>query len=273
MIKNKLNDVVILSLFPGIDLLGMAFENLGFCVVRGPDIITGGNIIDFNVPYGRFDAIIGGPPCQDFSRLNRNPKGNSLKMLGEYSRIVKDSGCGWYLFENVITAPKFEITGYNQQRFSLDLAWFTEFSRLRAFAFGTLIKGKYDYAALNPKIDTRGKVKGTCVTGADDRPFSECCEIQGLPVDFDIPFFSLPGKKQAVANAVPLALADHVANEIARNVYGVDLESQTRRPSNGSRCKCGCKRLVYGKAKYAGATCRKTAQRNREKLILKNQKC
>lgn len=33
---------MILSLFPGIGLLDMAFEEEGFCVVRGPDLLWGG---------------------------------------------------------------------------------------------------------------------------------------------------------------------------------------------------------------------------------------
>ena len=33
-----------LSLFPGIGLLDMAFEEEGFCVVRGPDLLWGGDI-------------------------------------------------------------------------------------------------------------------------------------------------------------------------------------------------------------------------------------
>ena len=42
-----LHDTLILSIFPGIDLLGHAFEEVGFCVVRGPDLITGGDIRRF----------------------------------------------------------------------------------------------------------------------------------------------------------------------------------------------------------------------------------
>lgn len=31
--------MLVLSLFPGIGLLDRGFEDLGFCVVRGPDLI------------------------------------------------------------------------------------------------------------------------------------------------------------------------------------------------------------------------------------------
>lgn len=40
-----MNDVkLVLSLFPGADLLGMAFEQEGFCVVQGPDVIFGRDV-------------------------------------------------------------------------------------------------------------------------------------------------------------------------------------------------------------------------------------
>lgn len=35
---------LVLSLFPGIGLLDLAFEEQGYCVVRGPDLLWGGNI-------------------------------------------------------------------------------------------------------------------------------------------------------------------------------------------------------------------------------------
>ena len=52
--------MLILSLFPGIDLLGRGFEAESFAVVRGPDLLWGGDIRSFHVPPGRFDGIIGG---------------------------------------------------------------------------------------------------------------------------------------------------------------------------------------------------------------------
>ena len=57
---------LILSIFPGIDLLGRAFEEVWpeACIVRGPDLLWGGDIRTFHPPAGVFDGIIGGPPCQ-----------------------------------------------------------------------------------------------------------------------------------------------------------------------------------------------------------------
>lgn len=50
---------LVLSLFPGIGLLDMAFEQEGFCIVRGPDILWGGDIHSFAAPAGKFNGLIG----------------------------------------------------------------------------------------------------------------------------------------------------------------------------------------------------------------------
>lgn len=250
MIKNKL----VLSLFPGIDLLGRAFEQHGFCVVRGPDLMTGGDIRDFSVPPGRFDAVIGGPPCQDFSKLNRNPGQYSYAMLDEFKRVVSEAAPQWWLCENVATLPPVEIAGYQAQRFELDLAWYSEFTRLRHFVFS-----HRDRVVLNPMKKTRPKTTaGGAVTGADHRSFEACCEIQGLARDFSLPYFSRTGKQQAVGNAVPLAMGMYLAGLIASTVYQAPPEKHDHKTR---RCSCGCGRVVVGRASYASAACRKRAER------------
>lgn len=83
---------LILSIFPGIDLLGRAFEEAGFCVVRGPDLLWGGDIRRFHPPAGVFLGIVGGPPCQDFSSLRRDePTGYGLEMITEFLRVVTET--------------------------------------------------------------------------------------------------------------------------------------------------------------------------------------
>lgn len=239
-------------------MLGRAFTENGFCVVRGPDInIDGGDIRDFQPAKNAFAGVIGGSPCQDFSKLNRNPGANSQKMLEQYVRVVNEASPEWFLLENVVHVPEFEISGYKMQRFNLDLAWFSEFSRNRTFVFGS--KSGH---VLSPKVGVSKSVVGTAVTGSDERPFSQMCEIQGLPSGFDLPFFSLQGKKQAVANGVPLALGNHVAGLINKTVYGAELiEFQ----QEFERCDCGCGRPVVGRSNYASDACRKRVSRRRLK--------
>ena len=232
-------------------MLGRGFEETGFCVVRGPDLITGGDIRRFHPAPGRFDGIIAGSPCQDFSRLNPNPGTYGYEMQDQFCRVVAASQVDWFLYENVVTAPDIDIPGYVQQRFNLDLAWFSEFSRSRDFVFGSK-----SGVLLNPMVSRKsGPVRGTAVTGSDNRSFQSCCEIQGLPADFDLPFFSLAGKKQAVANGVALPMARYLAQLIAETLYGAaPAEIPESEPIR--RCKCGCGRPVTGRAQTASDNCR-----------------
>jgi hypothetical protein len=76
---------LVLSCFPGIGLLDRAFEEEGFCVVRGPDLLWGGDIRTFHPPAGRFDGVIGGPPCQLFSSFRHlNPN------VGRHGNLIPE---------------------------------------------------------------------------------------------------------------------------------------------------------------------------------------
>ena len=259
MNKNKL----LLSLFPGIDLLGMGFEQQGFCVVKGPDLITGGDVRDFYAPKNAFAGIIGGPPCQDFSLLNRNPGDYSQEMLDEYIRVISETEPDWFLFENVAQAPSFQIEGYTQQRFGLDLAWFSEFSRLRHFVFGSK-----NGTLLDPMMGNKTNVAGTAVTGNDSRSFRACCDIQGLPPEFDLPSFTLGAKKQAVANGVPLQMGRYIAGLINQTYYGDTSMPKAVTTIEARRCKCACGRVVVGRSLYKSPACRKRAERARKSRVV-----
>ena len=101
---------LILSIFSGIDLLGKGFEQNGFCVVSAMDIIFGHDIREKRFPTGRFDGVIGGSPCQDFSKARRTPPtGNGLEMLGEFVRVVNETQPKWFLLENVPQVPNIAI--------------------------------------------------------------------------------------------------------------------------------------------------------------------
>lgn len=108
---------LILSVFPGIDLLGRAFEEEGFCVVRGPDVLWGGDIRRFHPPAGKFGGLIGGPPCQCFSRLAHMVRHNGYEpkfgnLIPEFERVCLESQPEWWLMENVPDAPLPVVAGY-----------------------------------------------------------------------------------------------------------------------------------------------------------------
>jgi DNA (cytosine-5)-methyltransferase 1 len=146
--KRKTNMQLILSLFPGIGLLDRAFELEGFCVVRGPDVIWGGDIRNFHPPAGKFSGVIGGPPCQMFSRLAHMVRHNGHEpkfgnLIPEYERCVREAAPQWFLMEEVVDAPRPVVEGYevwptrlnNRQCFD-EAGNPADQNRLRAISFG-----------------------------------------------------------------------------------------------------------------------------------------
>jgi site-specific DNA-cytosine methylase len=133
---------LVLSLFPGIGLLDMAFEQEGFCVVRGPDLLWGGDIRSFHPPAGMFTGIIGGPPCQCWSPLanlvrasGREPRFGNL--IPEFERVVLEANPAWFLMENVPGAPPPWAPGFGIAEFLFDNAWLgEEQKRKRRLCFG-----------------------------------------------------------------------------------------------------------------------------------------
>jgi DNA (cytosine-5)-methyltransferase 1 len=143
---------VLLSLFPGVDLLGHAFE-LEWpeaCIVRGPDLIFGSlsDIRRFHPPAGKFTGVIGGPPCQCFSSLVHLVRANGNEprfgnLIPEYERCVGEAQPEWFLMENVPKAPEPVVAGYSVRSFLLDNSaldggdgYGLEQRRVRRFSFG-----------------------------------------------------------------------------------------------------------------------------------------
>ena len=244
--------MLILSLFPGIGLLDMAFEEHGFTVVRGPDVLWGGDIRKFNPPAGRFDGIIGGPPCQSFSRLRHLVEANGLKiaenLIPEFERVVDAAQPGWFLMENVPAVPAPKIEGYSISSVKLNNRWFgAEQSRERVFSFG--VKGDspvrlekflqfevFENMEWSPAVCASGGVKPGISGDRRKRAknlgwktaaaLKESIRLQGLPEDFlSKSPFTLQGKHKVIGNGVPLPLGRAVAEAI-KNVV-------VRQPNKG----------------------------------------
>lgn len=96
---------LVLSLFPGADLLGRAFESYGCSVVRGPELLLGQQIDEWvKPPPGRFDGIIAGPPCQPFSRAKGSSAARHKDYLPYCFDLVKELGVKFASIENVLQA-------------------------------------------------------------------------------------------------------------------------------------------------------------------------
>lgn len=81
--------MLVLSLFPGFGLLDHAFELEGFTVVRGPDLLWGGDVRRFTPPADVFDGIIGGPPCQPHSNAREIISTTAVDLIPEFTRCVE----------------------------------------------------------------------------------------------------------------------------------------------------------------------------------------
>jgi DNA (cytosine-5)-methyltransferase 1 len=250
---------LVLSLFPGIGLLDMAFEAEGFCVVRGPDALWGGDIHAFHPPAGRFDGVIGGPPCQCFSRLAnivRAVHGEdsvAANLIPEYARVVDEARPEWFLMENVPEAPRPVVPGYEVQAFVLNnRECGGEQNRARRFSFGARVAVgafvppfPFEPVAANWEpavcstaggrrasvaIGGNGKPKGNQARGADARlrvrSIEDQARLQGLPADFlaDAPF-TRRGKEIAIGNGVPIPMGRAVARAVKRALATSTLEA------------------------------------------------
>lgn len=251
---------LVLSLFPGIDMLGQAFEAEGYCVLRGPDPAIGtGDIRSFHMPRRKFQGIIAGSPCQDFSMINRAPGDYSRLMLEEFIRIVVEAEPAWWLLENVATVPDVRIDGYTHQRLDARATEFgSEQHRIRHFQFGSrrnkvLCLERHD-------LTTAESTERCCLasegTKQNRRPWRRFCVLQGLPPDFELPYFTLQARYRAVGNGVPMPMGRAFARAIRDCLKDADRVTV---------CACSCGRRVAGKQKTATVACRQRLSRRRRR--------
>jgi DNA (cytosine-5)-methyltransferase 1 len=248
---------LVLSVFPGVGLLDRGFESAGFCVVRGPDKIFGGDVKKFFPPAGCFAGVIGGPPCQKFSLVNRKRDvAGGMDLVNEFVRIVEASGPAWALMENVPGSPVIEIPGFLAQLFTLNSSHVgSEQNRLRKFHFfyragsRELVVGRSSAGVTVPAC------LATEARRAGRRSWRDFCRLQGLPDDFDLPAFKVGEKFRAVGNGVPFALALALA---------LAIRNRARAVTPLRVCGCGCGQFVKGRALTAGPACRKREQRKRD---------
>lgn len=214
--------------------LDLAFEIEGFCVVRGPDLLWGGDIQRFHPPAGTFDGVIGGPPCQAHSRLRHlvEAKGLSVApdLIPEFCRCVNEAQPSWYLMENVPAAPVPCVPGYKWQDQIIEDSWVGGLtSRRRRFTFGSrdgrpLVVPTLALHTVDPEPAVCGDSRSIPVgkggsgkpktTRRKRRSLDEMKRLQGLPDDYDLPGFSQSEKYKALGNGVPLPMGRAIARAI-----------------------------------------------------------
>ncbi len=245
--------VLVLSLFPGIGLFDAAFEAEGFCVVRGPDLIWGGDVGRFSPPAGRFDGVIGGPPCQTHSPLAalvRHNGGRSAPCkISEFERVVAEADPRWFVMENVVGAPAPGVSGYAVQSDVVRDYWCGGVTlRRRRFSFGLRQR---DSSTPLP----RWAVETLALHRSDPEPSalasgSEWCAVDGRPAGsktretvknhlrkqglrpdfFDHSPFTVREQVRLLGNGVPLALGRAVARSVRSLIYGAGSAQSWLRP-------------------------------------------
>ena len=232
---------LVLSLFPGIGLLDMAFEEQGLCVVRGPDVLWGGDVRRFHPPAGVFAGVIGGPPCQAFSRLQYLVQHNGLtkaeNLIPEFERVVSEAQPAWFLMENVPAAPEPAIEGYAIYSFLLNNRWVGgEQERKRRFSFGMRGGPAIDLrqhleveifepiewapavaasGGVKPGIPSDRNIRAKYLGWKTAEALQRSIQLQGLPDDFlNKAPFTLEGKHKVVGNGVPLPMGRAIAKAV-----------------------------------------------------------
>jgi DNA (cytosine-5)-methyltransferase 1 len=237
---------LVLSLFPGIGLLDMAFEEEGFCVVRGPDLLWGGDIRKFHPPAGAFQGVIGGPPCQMFSMMRHlNPLAGAKhgNMIPEFERCVSEARPAWFVMENVKDAPLPIVPGYAVHSQFLRDDWVGgDSARLRRISFGTQDGGarlQVEQLALHGQEPTQAITSGARLVpvalGGSGKPkrrtkegvsrigpgdgarmsIGDMLAGQGAPRGLlDECPFTESGKRKMIGNGVPLPMGRAIAKAV-----------------------------------------------------------
>lgn len=224
---------LVLSLFPGGGLLDHAFSLEGFTVVRGPDPLWGGDIREFHPPAGKFDGVIGGPPCQSFSpigNVNKARYGEASVMpnlIPEFERVVAEASPAWFLMENSTYAPDPMVPGYAITRQDFDNSWLGESQeRLRRFWFGQAGPGSPGaFCIVGPALHAGGGERTVCSKGSVDwkgsrkkapsRTLEDMMALQGMPADwFKHSPFTMAAKRKIVGNGVPIGMGREIARAV-----------------------------------------------------------
>lgn len=265
---------LVLSLFPGIDLLGMAFKQAGFCVVSAGDIAFGHDIQDFHAPARHFSGVILGSPCQAWSvarrgQVTEEEKASARSLIGEGARVILEAAPNWWLWENVPSVPSIKIEGYTHQRFDLTHAECGGVMlRRRHFQFGVrMISNEivenawwnfHGSKLILPRVVTNGHLEKAPVGERSLKtPWRDLCAMFDLPENFELSGLSRRGKYLAVRNGVPLRIGKVIAAAIRNLIDGNQVAVKI--------CACGCGRSITGqKQSLATPACRKRMERWRK---------
>jgi len=188
--------------------------------------------------------VIGGPPCQTFSRLANLVRAQGREttfgdLIPEFARVVNAAEPAWFLMENVPNAYAPKCSRYGISDIILDNAELGEVQRRkRRFWFGLNGLEAKDLLRRIPKIHREGagsalsvtshsravpvklggsgKVKRTWEGGKpEQRTLCDMLELQGLPRDWmEHQPWKMVAKRKMVGNGVPVPMGRAIARAV-----------------------------------------------------------
>lgn len=208
---------LVLSVFPGIDLLGRAFEEEGFTVVRGPDPLWGGDIHDFHPPAGVFAGVIGGPPCQPFSTARGGSATRQDDLIPEFTRVVLEAESTWWVMEEVPKAPLPRLGPAMHSWLINNRQFGAEQNRVRRISSNLRLcfpETALEHIDKSPCAATSIWKDGRQYGATTRRDYERVRRLQELPDDFELPGFTTKSAVRAVVNGVPLSMGRAIARAV-----------------------------------------------------------
>ena len=231
---------IILSTFPGLDLLGQGFELEGFCVVRTGDPAFGQLGVEYcHPPAGVFQGVLGGPPCQRYSKArSREDRATWPNLIPEFERVVSEAQPDWFLMENVVPAPVPKVAGYEVQTQTIHAEEFgVKQRRPRRFSFGVRAgrpilmmwprgqRGSQHFT-YTTKPTTRYRRDGQRYNDGKNLSVDQYKEAFGLPPQWSAPVLNQNGVYRILGNSVPLPVALQLAIAVKRATGQTDVVSR-----------------------------------------------
>lgn len=189
----------------------------------------GGDIRRFTVEPGKFDGVIGGPPCQPFSAAGKIAGTSAVDLIPEFVRVAREARPEFIVMENVTSA---------RRHAAIPADWHP--ARLRDFDCGGLTKRRrffwtWPFMILEPGGHAGGAASHTVMASSWKRGSSAgryAAEKSFLPGDLPVAEYArLQGAEeigaalvahkagrafavQCLGNGVPLAMGRFVARRV-----------------------------------------------------------